>query len=369
MEVDAVRARSASATMPTAGRAAYRVALTADFFDGDGQLRYRDIGCDLLAAEPQLSQSRFAEHATEIAPEQLADCHASIVLSPRVTARSLAASENFLAIGRFGVGFDSVDVAACTAKDVALFITAGAVDWSVAEATVGWMLSLAHKAAIKDRLVRENRWDERSKYMGSELRERTLGIIGFGGIGRTTAKLIAGFGMHPPLVFDPLVTAEQAAQQGARSVGLDELLRESDFVSLHCPLNDKTRGLLGARELGLMKPTAYLLNTARGGIVDEAALYAALSEGRIAGAAIDCFAVEPPREPPIFAKLDNVLLAPHAIAWTDELFRDIGRTAWRGMIELSHGRKPHGVVNQEVFERPGFRAKWERILGRPVAPA
>src|SRR5262249_7794988 len=111
-----------------------------------------------------------------------------------------------------------------------------------------------------------------------------------------------------------------------------------------------------------MKPTAYLVNTARGGIVDEAALYTVLAERRIAGAAIDCFAEEPPSVVPPFAKLDNVLLAPHAIAWTEELFRDIGRMAFQGMIELVHGRRPRGAVNPEVFDRPGFQAKWNRIL-------
>ena len=112
-----------------------------------------------------------------------------------------------------------------------------------------------------------------------------------------------------------------------------------------------------------MKPTAYLINTARGGIVDEAALEAALRQKRIAGAAIDCFENEPLTAPPSFADLDNVLLAPHCIAWTDELFRDIGRTVCRGMIDLSLGRVPSGVVNRDVLERPGFQAKWKRIIG------
>lgn len=282
-----------------------------------------------------------------------------IVLTPRVTAASLAKSENLLAIGRFGVGFDTVDVPACTAADVLLFIAAGAVDRPVAEATVAWMLALSHHVHMKDRLVREARWDDRSRFMGTELRERTLGVIGFGGIGRALVKLLAGFGMKPPLVFDPFVKAAD----GVRLVSLDELLRESDFVSIHCPLNEKTEGLIGERELRLMKPTAYLLNTARGGIVDEAALEDALRENRIAGAAIDCFEKEPLESPPSFALMDNVLTAPHCIAWTEELFRDIGRTVCRGMLDLAAGRVPNGVVNREVLEKPRFQEKWKRILG------
>ena len=197
--------------------------------------------------------------------------------------------------------------------------------------------------------------------MGSELRERTLGLIGFGGIGRAVVQLLSGFGMQTPLVFDPLVAPSVAAAAGARSVSLDELLAQADFVSLHCPLNEQTRDLISARELALMKPTAYFINTARGGIVNEDALYAALSAGRIAGAALDCFVGEPLTKAPPLAQLDNVLLAPHSIAWTHELFRDIGRTACQGMLDLAHGRRPKGVVNPEVFDRPGFLSKWKRL--------
>jgi phosphoglycerate dehydrogenase-like enzyme len=260
------------------------------------------------------------------------------------------------------VGYDAVDVAACTAAEVVLFIAVGAVDRSVAEATVTWMLALTHHVRIKDRLVREGRWDERTRYMGSELRDRTLGIVGFGGIGRAVVRLLAGFGMKTPLVFDPFISPASVAEAGAKAVTLEELLAQADFVSVHCPLNEHTRNLIGARELALMKPTAHLLNTARGGIVEEEALYATLAARRIAGAALDCLVGEPITSPPRFADLDNVLLAPHAIAWTDEMFRDIGRAACQGMLDLAQGRRPRGVVNPQVFEKPGFRAKWERLV-------
>jgi phosphoglycerate dehydrogenase-like enzyme len=344
--------------------ATFRVALTADFLDASGRPKYQDIGLSRFEQSPQITVTSFAEHHPEIQPQQLAGVNGVIVLTPRVTAHSLAQSSELLAIGRFGVGYDSVDVAACTAADVALFITAGAVDRPVAEATVGWMLALTHHLRTKDQLVREARWNDRSPYMGCELRERTLGIIGFGGIGRAVVKLLSSFGMNPPLVFDPFASREAIEQAGARPSTLDGLLAEADFVSLHCPLTDQTRNLIGARELGLMKPGAYLINTARGGIVDEAALFDALSQQRIAGAALDCFDNEPLLKPPRFAELDNVLLAPHCIAWTGELFRDIGRAACQGMIDLSEGRRPQGVVNPAVFDRPAFQAKWSRLSGQ-----
>lgn len=341
----------------------FHVKLTADFYDANGRTKYEDIGLSVLRDAPHLTTAPLAEHKVEIAPEQLAGANGVIVLTPKVTAQSVAQARDLLAVGRFGVGYDSVDVAACTAADVAVFITTGAVDRPVAEATVGWMIALTHHVRVKDRLVRTGGWDARSRYMGTELRDRTLGVIGLGGIARAVIKLLAGWGMKTPLAFDPFVSADAAAQAGVRLVSLDELMREADFVSVHCPLTPETRGLIGAAQLAAMKPTAYLLNTARGGIVDEAALYDALKAGRIAGAALDCFAQEPVAAGHPLAELDNVLLAPHSIAWTHELFRDIGRAACQGMIDLSLGRRPRGVVNPAVFERPTFQEKWRRICG------
>jgi phosphoglycerate dehydrogenase-like enzyme len=140
-------------------------------------------------------------------------------------------------------------------------------------------------------------------------------------------------------------------------------------VSINCPLTPETRGLIGPAEIALLRPTAYLLNLARGGIVDEAALLAALRERRIAGAALDCFAVEPAIDLDRFAGLDNLLLAPHAIGWTNELFRDIGAAACRAMLDLSLGRQPSGVLNPELFGRREFLDKWAAVIGRDVSVA
>jgi phosphoglycerate dehydrogenase-like enzyme len=339
----------------------FRVALTGDFFGPDGRTRYRDLGLGVFEPHPSIQCRPFAEDRAEIDPDQLDGVHAVIVLTPRVTARTISRSGDLLAIARFGVGYDSVDVPACTAAEIVVLIAAGAVDRPVAEATVTWMLALSHQVRVKDRLLREGRWGDRSGFMGCELRDRVLGVIGLGGIGRTLIKLLEGFSMAQPLAHDPFVRPEDARRIGVRLVGLDELMAEADFVSIHCPLSKLTRNLIGARELGMMKPNSYLINTARGGIVDEDALYNALRESRIAGAAIDCFAAEPITSPHRFGELDNVLLSPHCIAWTDELFRDIGRTVCRGIIALSRRERPGGVVNPEVFARPGFQEKWARL--------
>ena len=163
------------------------------------------------------------------------------------------------------------------------------------------------------------------------------------------------------MAFAPFAAPEVFAEADVREVELNELLQTADFVSLHCPLNDQTRGMIGADQLNLMKSDSYLLNLARGGIVDEDALYDALASKRIAGAALDCFENEPIVEPLRLGELDNVLLAPHSIAWTSELFRDIGRTACQSLLDLSQGRRPSGTVNPEVFDNSAFHEKWTRI--------
>ena len=341
----------------------FRLALTADFYDESGQPKYADLGLDVFVGHKHIEVTNFAKHEAVIQPEQLAGVHGVVVLTPRVTRESLANSQELLAIGRFGVGYDSVDVSACTEANVLAMIASGAVNHSMAEATVAWMLALTHHVSVKDRLTRTGRWHDRSGFMGCELRDRTLGVIGFGGIGRSLVPMLAGFRMKRPVVFDPFVSPDIIDELGARAVELDELLSTADFVSVHCPLSDSTRGLIGRRELNRMKPTAFLLNTARGGIVDESALLDALHEKRIAGAALDCFDVEPVVDLERFEGFENLLLAPHAIGWTTELFRDIGQTACQSMLDLSLGRRPIGVLNPELFERPAFIEKWARIIG------
>ena len=345
--------------------ATFHVAHTADFYDAAGKLKFRDIGTEVLAAQSHIQTSLLAEHRPHLDAEQIRQANGVVVLTPQVTARTFEGNPDLLAIGRFGVGYDSVDVAACTQADVLIYITAGAVNRSVAEATIGWMIALCHHTATKDRLVRQLQWNERAKFMGRDLREHTFGAVGLGGIARETLRLLAPFGMNPPIAFDPFVTPAAGRELGVEMVSLPELMQRADFVSIHCPLSAETRDLIGARELALMKPEAFLINTARGGIVNEAALYEALKNRRIAGAAIDCFDTEPVLTPHPFAELDNVLLAPHCIAWTNELFRDIGRAVCQGMVDLSQGRQPRGAINPEVFDRPGFKEKWARLRVNP----
>src|SRR5688572_29845735 len=215
---------------------AFHVMLTGDFYDAAGKPKYADLGLAVFEAHPHIKVRSFDEHRPEIGADQITGANGVIVLTPSVTDATVSRADDLLAIGRFGVGYDAVDVPACTAADVVVFITAGAVDRPVAEAVVGWMIALAHHVRVKDRLVRDGKWDDRSRYMGRELRDRMLGVIGVGGIARKLIELLAGWGMKPPVAFDPFMDPAAAEKMGVRLVELDELLRASDFVSIHCPL-------------------------------------------------------------------------------------------------------------------------------------
>ena len=338
----------------------FTVGLTNDFLTADGQLIYRDIGLGLLSAE-KIGHHFFDTHHPCVMPDQLANLDAVISLTPKYDASSFRNVDRLLAVVRFGVGYDMVDVAACTEAGVLLCITKGAVDYSMAEATLGYMLALSHRMGVKDRLVRDGRWQERGFHMGTELRERTLGIIGLGGIGKKLVELITSFGMAPVLAFDPFLTSEEASRLGVQKVDLETLLRKSDFVSVNCPLTNSTRNLIGAKELGWMKPDAFLINASRGGIVTESALVLALQNKQIAGAGIDVFDDEPAKSTNPFCQLDNVILSPHCIGWTDELFRDIGQLAATQVIALSFGEIPSGIVNPEVIDHLSFQKKLARF--------
>ena len=299
----------------------------------------------------------FPEHTPVITADQLGNDQGVIVRGPKVTRDTLARAENLLAVARFGVGYDNVDVPACTDADVVATITPGAVDRCVAEATLCWMLALSHNLMGKDRMVREARWGDPLRSQGCELGERTLGVIGLGRIGRALVDLCKGLGMAQPIAYDPYV----ASCDVVRMVGLDELMSTADFITIHCPLTPETTNLVGARQVARMKPDAYIINVARGGVVDEDALYEALRDRRIAGAGIDCFVGEPLQAPPKFAGLDNVVMAPHGIAITREHGRRLGTMSCQVMLDLSMGRKPVGVLNPLVFDKPSFQKKWSRL--------
>ena len=338
----------------------FRVAFSADFCDQQGQPIFPDLGLSLLDAVPAISHEFLREYRAEYAPEQLADYDVVISLKPKVTVQSLTKASRLCAIGRCGVGYDNVDLEACTENGTAVYITPGGVIRPVGESIVLFMLALSHNLILKDRMVRQGQWTQSTARLGREPRQRVVGTIGLGNIGAEAIRLLKVFDVARFLAFDPYTSGERASQLGVELVSLEELLRASDYVLVNCPLTPGTRGLLGKPQFALMKPDAVIINTARGPIINEAALIDALQTGRIRGAALDVFEKEPlSADSPLIA-MDNVILSSHSIAWSEELFRDMGRIDCEGALAVYRGEAPQHVVNPQVLTHPAFLKKLEK---------
>jgi D-3-phosphoglycerate dehydrogenase len=299
----------------------------------------------------------------EILPEMIAGYDGLFVLGSRFTARSFegGVADRLVCLARWGVGYDRIDVDACTAAGVALTISPEGVRRSVAVAELTLVLALATKLLLKDRLAREGRFSDKVHHFGHGLIGRTLGSVGIGNIGAELFRLAAPLQMRH-IATDPYASPEVAAALGVELVPMERLLRESDYLCINCPLMPQTRGLINASALAQMKPTAFLINTARGPIVDTEALIASLEAGRLAGAGLDVTDPEPlPADHPL-CRMEQVILAPHALAWTDELALASGQSACRSLLTCARGEAPAPpqLVNRDVLSHPGFRAKLER---------
>jgi D-3-phosphoglycerate dehydrogenase len=286
----------------------------------------------------------------------------------RVTAPVIAAGVSLKVIGRAGIGVDNIDVPAATERGIVVFNTPDANATTTAELTIAHLLSLSRHLPQADRSVRSGAWQP-TRYVGSELAGKTIGIIGFGTIGRLVAVRCAGLKMRV-WAHDPFVSPEIMAQSAAEPQDLDALLAEADYVTLHCPLIDKTRNLIDAGRIAKMKRGARLINCARGGLVDEDALVAALNEGHLAGAALDVFVKEPPKESPLLA-LDNVVLTPHLGASTEEAQQAVSVQIAKDIAHfLSTGAAETAVnlprISSEQFSRTRPYQDLAHALGRLV---
>jgi len=255
-------------------------------------------------------------------------------------------------IARPGIGVDNVDVAAATARGICVINTPDAPTQPVVEKVIGWLIMLAHRLLEADQVAREAGWQRRRSLLGQDLVGKTLGIVGLGRVGRGVAKIASGALQMRVLAYDPNVSQEYARQWGAELVPrLDDLLPVADFLSLNCPLTAQTAGLIGAPELRAMQPTAYLINAARGQVVDEAALAQALRERWIAGAAVDVFSAEPPPADHPLLHVDNIILAPHIGSYTQEGVRRMAVQSAGQTVTALKGQRPPHLVNPEVWEK------------------
>jgi D-3-phosphoglycerate dehydrogenase / 2-oxoglutarate reductase len=323
-----------------------KVLITARYFavDPEPLELLRAHGCELVHSELDwtLGDGNVSEGR---AIELLQDVDAAIISSLPVTARVLAHARTLKVIAIRGVGYDSVDIAATTARGIPVIIAPGFTE-SVADYTFALMLAVTRRVALADRIVRDGRWEV---LVSTNICGKTLGIVGLGRIGKAVARRAHGFDMTI-LATDVVQDEAFARQYGVTYLPLPELLQRADIVSINAPLNGETRHLIDDLALGLMKPTAVLINTARGGLVDEHALAAALREGRLAGAGLDVFHYEPLLHNP-FASLDNVVLSPHLAAYSREGLRETGLLAAQGVVAVLSGGRPAPavVVNPEVY--------------------
>ncbi len=322
----------------------FRVGLSRDILTPSGTPSFGDAPLALLRNESRIEWEFLPESVAEITPDIMARYDALYVNSPRVGAASVARADlRVRIVSRHGVGYDSVDVPALAAKGVIATNTPVAVRRPVAVAALTFIFALAGRLVEKDRLTRSNRWNERTAYMGLGLTSRTLGVIGAGGIGRELLALARPFGWKM-LAADPYVDPAAVAALGASCVPLEQLLHESDFVVATVLLNDHTRHLMNAQRFAQMKRGSYFINLSRGPIADEAALIAALQGGRIAGAGIDVFEQEPVAPDNPLLSMDNVLVTPHALCWTDECFDAIAREGLSCIVDFANGRTPKSVI-------------------------
>ncbi len=282
------------------------------------------------------------------------------LLTDKIDAEVMDAAPNLKVISTYSVGFDHIDVEEATKRGIYVTHTPGVLTDAVAELTVGLILSICRRILEADKVIRTGQWNKPWNpffLTGMELKGKTLGIVGFGRIGRAVAKKMSGFEMRI-LYYDVRRDEKAEKELGAQYADLETLLKESDIVSLHVPLTKQTYHMIGEKELKLMKPTAYLINTARGAVVDTEALVRALKEGWIAGAALDVFEQEPlPPDHPL-TKLENVVLTPHIGSATVEARSRMAELAAKNLVAVLKGEMPPALVNPEVLKvRPLEKVK------------
>jgi phosphoglycerate dehydrogenase-like enzyme len=349
----------------------FRIAVTGDFLDAHEQCAYGDNEYARLGDFPHVAYRFLRDHAPRpddstywdrlysmpVTAEQIRDTDGLVVLRPWVKRATFSqGAGDLVVIGRSGAGYDKIDVPACTDHDVALFNAPLALNHPTASTALLFMLALAKRLPEQEKITRAGRWDLQASVLGSEIQHRTLGIVGLGHSGRELVRLVAPFQMRV-LAYSPHADAQQARALGVTLTTLEQVMRQADFVSLHTRLSDQTRRMIGPREIAWMKPTAYFVNVARGELVDQAALGEALQQRRIAGAALDVFAVEPlPHSDPLL-ELENVIVTPHWSASTRDVWKATGQAMVAGILKAAQGEVPEHVVNPEVLSRPRFRDK------------
>jgi D-3-phosphoglycerate dehydrogenase len=325
---------------------------------------------EIIAQRPEIRLDKLENDTADAAAEPIiAAAHAYQIgsardeLNSRFHARRelIARMPNLLVVSTGGAGFDTVNVADCTDAGVLVVNQSGGNAEAVAAHVLAMMLSLSKQIIQTNHALRRGSMHDRTAFTGSDVNGRTIGIVGIGNVGRRVAELCLGlFGMQV-IAYDPYLDEGTIAARGAVKVTLEELLRRADFVSINCPLDDSTRGMIGAKEFTLMQPHAYFITTARGSIHDERALAEALGARCIAGAGVDVWDKEPPPADHPLLQFDNVIASPHTAGVTREARANMGRIAAEQLIMTLDGKRPPRIVNPQVW--PAYAKRFERTFG------
>ena len=330
---------------------------------------------EAIAKRPDVRIDKLENDSTDDAANPIiSEAHAYQIgssrqeLAPRFYANAalLKRTPNLLIVSTNGAGYDTVDVKDCTAAGVLVVNQAGGNKQAVAEHVIGMMLTLTKRIVMVDRAMRRKEKFDRQDFIGNDMFGKTIGIIGIGNVGGRVSELCGGLFQMKVLAYDPYLSKEQVAARGAEKVDdVNDIFRRADFVSVHCPLSDETRKMVGAAQFALMQPHAYFITAARGFIHDEAALADALKAKKIAGAGLDVWEKEPPpSEHPLLA-FDNVLVSPHTAGVTVETRQNMARIAAAQILDTLDGKKPPRIVNPEVW--PVYAERFAKTFG--VKPA
>ena len=333
---------------------AFKVGLSADLDNGKGGFTWGDIAIETLSPH---DWNFLNSNEKNFTPEMVKGFDGIAFAAPGVIEGSFGSPEESpLIIARFGVGYDNIDLAECTRAGVALSITPDGSQKPVATAALTLLLATFHRLNAKGINARENRWADRLDVLGQSPNGKTIATIGLGNIATEFFRLLSPFNCNR-IAYDPWKTQEEANLLDVKLVGLEELFRSADAIVVLAALTEDTRHLVNSDSFELMKRNSILINISRGPIVDEVALVKALKDEKIFGAGLDVFEQEPTSaDNPLF-KMKNVVLTPHNIAWTDELAKGMGRSAFNSIQSISRGEIPKFIVNKEVLETPQFRSK------------
>jgi len=336
--------------------ATFNIGISAGLLNEDGSSVIREVDLTPLTTHPRIAVSVLPDVDTgPLLHVDVQHLHAAILFLERVDERTLGDNSNLTLFARYGVGYDTLDIPVCTEAGVAVAIAPAGVRRPVATSVIALMLALTMNLKTKDNLTRQipHGWENKTASNGIGLVGRTLAGIGIGNIGAEVFRLAAPFDMEF-IAHDPYVDPAIARDLNIELVGLDEVFQRADVLTVNCLLNEETHHIVNAQRLAMMKSEAFLINTSRGPVVDEQALIQVLQNGGIRGAGLDVFEQEPPAPDNPLLAMDNVILAPHALCFTDQCMGGLGEADIKACLSIMHGRLPDKLVNPEVAEQQRF---------------